>query len=44
MSKLFRYYEINDIKHEIINKFYASIEVFTTFYIIGKYILYEVRK
>jgi hypothetical protein len=35
MSKIFGYYEINDIMHDIIKKFYASIEVFTIICIIA---------
>jgi hypothetical protein len=43
MSKIVRYYQINDIIHDIIKKFCVSIEVFVTIFIIAKYILYKVR-
>jgi hypothetical protein len=42
MSKIVGYYEINDIIHDIINKFCISIEVFATICIVAKYILYKV--
>jgi hypothetical protein len=43
MSKIVRYYQINDIIHDIINELCISIEVFVTTFIISKYILYKVR-